>query len=87
MTIGFREREKRRLVPLKPELFSAEACKPGRYGQKRYDFCLRNDRASENLHAGIRDDALEYFRRRDIRWHDGIEDGPSTTSAVPRVPV
>lgn len=75
--MGFRDREKRRLVPLKPELFSAEACEPGWYGKKRYDFCLRNDRASENLHASIRDAAVHYFGERDIPWHDGIAGGPS----------
>ena len=74
---GFRDREKRRLVPLKPELFSAEACEPGCYGKNRQDFCLRNDRASENLHASIRDVAVDYFRERDIPWHDGIGGGPS----------
>ena len=75
--MGFRDREKRRLVPLKPELFSAEACEPGCYGKNRQDFCLRNDRASENLHASIRDVAVDYFRERDIPWHDGIGGGPS----------
>ena len=75
--MGFRDREKRRLVPLKPELFSAEACEPGWYRKNRYDFCLRNDQASENLHASIRDAAVDYFRERDIPWHDGIGGGPS----------
>ena len=75
--MGFRDREKRRLVPLKPELFSAEACEPGCYGKNRQDFCLRDDRASENLHASIRDVAVDYFRERDILWHDGIGGGPS----------
>ena len=75
--MGFRDREKRRLVPLKPDLFSAEACEPGWYGKKQYDFCLRNDRATENLHASVRDAAVEYFRERAILWHDGIDGGPS----------
>lgn len=75
--MGFREREKRRIVTVKPELFSGEACEPGLYRKKRRTFCLREDRASENLHASIRDDALDYFRRRGIRWHDGIDNGPS----------
>lgn len=75
--MGFRDREKRRLVPLKPELFSAEAQKPGTYKGKRYDFCLRDDRARENLYAGIRDDALSYFGERSIRWHDGSKGAPS----------
>ena len=73
----FREREKRRLVLLKPGLFSADAQEPGTYKNKRYDFCLRNDRACENLYAGIRDDALSYFSERNIRWHDGSRGAPS----------
>ena len=36
--MGFREREKRRIVPLKEGLFSAEACESGLYGESRYDF-------------------------------------------------
>lgn len=75
--MGFREREKTRLVPLKSELFTVEACEEGLYRKERREFCLREDRASENLHANIRKDALDYFRHRNIRWHDGIEDGPS----------
>lgn len=51
--MGFREREKERLVPLKKDLFSAEACKAGTYRRKRYDFCLHNECASENLHDHI----------------------------------
>ncbi len=75
--MGFREREKERLVPLKEQLFSAEACKAGIYKGKRYDFCLRNDCASENLNGRIRADALRYFEKRCIPWHDGIDGGPS----------
>ena len=75
--MGFRDREKQRLVPLKLELFSAEASEPETYKGKRRDFCLRNDRARENLYAGIRDDALSYFSERNIHWHDGSKDAPS----------
>ena len=62
---------------MKSKLFSAEACEPGRYGRGRYDFCLRNDRALENLHASIRDEALQYFRERKIPWHGGSKGRPS----------
>ena len=75
--MGFRDREKRRLIELKTELFSAEACEPGWYAKKRRDFCLHEDRASENLHTSIRADAVDYFRERGIPWHDGIGEGPS----------
>ena len=36
----FRKREKRRLEPLKSNLFSAEVSEPGRYMGNRRDFCL-----------------------------------------------
>ena len=67
----FKDREKRRLVDLKPRLFSAAACKSGVYGKCERDFCLHKDQAKENLHASIRDEALRYFSERGIRWHDG----------------
>ena len=70
--MSFRDREKKRLGPLKPELFSAEACEPGKYRGKERDFCLRDDRSSENLHSSIRDEAIVYFLDRSIPWHDGM---------------
>ena len=75
--MGFRDREKRRLAALKPELFTVEACEWGSYGDRTYEFCLRDNRAKENLHGSIRDEALRYFRECGIKWHDGIGDGPS----------
>ena len=75
--MAFRDREKRRLVDLKPRLFSASACKSGVYRNRERDFCLRNDRAKENLHASIREEALHYFSERGIGWHYGIGNGPS----------
>lgn len=73
----FRDREKQRLLPLKPQLFSAEACEPGAYRNVPRYFCLRQDRAEENLHASIRDEAIAYFKMRRIGWHEGKEDRPS----------
>lgn len=73
----FRDREKQRLLPLKPQLFSAEACEPGVYRNVPRCFCLRQDRAEENLHATIRDEAIAYFKTRRIGWHDGKEGRPS----------
>jgi hypothetical protein len=70
--MSFRDREKKRLVPLKPELFSAEACEPGNYNKVPRDFCLRDDRSSENLHCTICDEAIAYFLERGIPWHDGM---------------
>ena len=34
--------------------------------------------ARENLFSGIRDDALEYFNRNRIKWHDGRNSNPSS---------
>jgi hypothetical protein len=69
--MSFRDREKKRLLPLKPKLFSPKAGSPGEYKGKTYDFCLQDDRSSENLHASIRDEAIAYFAARGIPWHDG----------------
>ena len=69
--MSFRDREKERLLPLKAKLFSPKACSPGEYKGKTYDFCLQDDRSSENLHASIRDESIAYFEARGIPWHDG----------------
>jgi len=75
--MGFRDREKRRLEPLKDDLFSDPASEPGLYGRQRRAFCLHEHHSQENLHETIRDDALRYFATRGIRWHDGIDLAPS----------
>ena len=75
--MGFRDREKDRLAPLKPDLFTEKACEWGTYQGKARKFCLSDDRATENLHPGIREEALRYFHERGIGWHDGIDEGPS----------
>jgi hypothetical protein len=77
--MGFREREKKRLSPLKPSLFSLSACIKGTYksNPSYRDFCLNNEMSQENLHELIRIDALKYFKEREIEWHDGIKNNPS----------
>lgn len=75
--MGFRDREKRRLAPLKPDLFTEKACKWGIYRGEPREFCLSDERAKENLHSSVREQALRYFRERGIKWHQGIDDGPS----------
>ena len=75
--VAFRDREKRRLVPLKPMLFSELACSDGMYRKARREFCLHEDFSEENLEAGIREAALAYFEDRSIGWHDGKGNGPS----------
>ena len=73
----FRDREKKRLEPLKSQLFSEDACASGMYRGKRRSFCLHEAHAPENIHLGVRDAALEYFDERGIGWHDGKGKGPS----------
>ena len=75
--VTFRDREKRRLGPLKRRLFSERACRNGMYRKRRYEFCLHEDFRAENLDVGIRDVALMYFEDRAIPWHDGNSKGPS----------
>ena len=73
----FREREKRRLDPLKQQLFSPSASRDGLYRGARRSFCLHEDCRDENLHTAIRERALSYFKCRRIKWHDGKKDLPS----------
>ncbi|MYD98233.1 MAG: hypothetical protein F4X98_12740 [Gammaproteobacteria bacterium] len=75
--MGFRDSEKRRLEPLKEDLFTHAACEPGLYRGRRRPFCLHEHHSLENLHESIREDALRYFAGRGIRWHDGIDGAPS----------
>ena len=75
--MGFRDREKNRLAPLKTDLFTEKACEWGSYRTRRYEFCLSDDRAKENLHGSIRDEALCYFKERGIKWHGGTNGVPS----------
>ena len=75
--MGFRDREKNRLALLKADLFTEKAREWGNYGRRKYEFCLSDDRAQENLHGSIRDEAVRYFRERGIKWHRGIGGGPS----------
>lgn len=73
----FRDREKRRLRPLKHKLFSEAARRNGMYRGARREFCLHEDFRSDNLEPGIRDAALAYFEDRGIGWHDGKGNEPS----------
>ncbi len=76
-TVTFRDREKKRLGPLKGRLFSEKAGRNGMYLGARREFCLHEDCRAENLEAGIRDAALGYFEDRAIGWHDGKVNEPS----------
>ena len=70
--MAFRDREKARYERVKPQLFSPEAQRLGKYRNLPRSFCLADDHASENLYPGFRTAAIQYFRQRSIPWHDGL---------------
>jgi len=75
----FLEDEKRRYVAWKQATsgLADAARRPGEYrGQCRL-FCLPQECAEENLFPGIRESVTAYFRRREIKWHDGRDRRPS----------
>ncbi len=72
----FRDREKQRLVPLKPLIIQTDPSVLGTYKGNKYDFAITNP--DENLYDGIRAGALSYFKQRAIQWHDGHDGHPST---------
>ena len=69
----FRDSEKERYRKLKPKLFSKEAQDEGNYRERPRFFCLADDYSSENFYKTIRVSAIEYFKARNITWHDGLE--------------
>lgn len=71
--MSFRDSEKRRYEKLKPVLFSADAQSPGTYKKNTYPFCLADGYSHENLHESFRNEAIEYFKTRNIPWHDAPE--------------
>ena len=75
----FLEEEKRRQILFKrTSACFTEAARPdGPYRGKPRPFCLPVDRAEENLFSEIRAGALEYFERKQIKWHDGRDSKPS----------
>lgn len=76
----FRDDEKGRLIPIKQNFLGKDACIPGTYRGKRRDFCIADGLSTENLEAGLRDRALDYFRERNIFWHDGKGPGKNLPS-------
>lgn len=76
--VSFSERERQRVANQKSCLnFSTAAIQPGLYKGKRRNFCLHESCNVENIHQSIRSDALDYFQKAGISWHDGINGGPS----------
>lgn len=81
--MNFRNQEKQRYEKLKPVLFSKEAQPSGKYKSRNYPFCLADGYSHENLHESFRDDAIEYFKFRDIPWHDGHKDSGGNKNVLP----
>jgi len=75
----FLENEKVRQADFKTrsQYFSAAARADGIYKKRPRPFCIPVPCAEENLFQGIRETAIAYFRKREIRWHDGQNGKPS----------
>ena len=75
----FINEEKLRYEELKPKAswLTNAARVEGVYKGKARPFCIPVEEASQNLFKGARQPALDYFRRNDIKWHDGKAGNPS----------
>jgi hypothetical protein len=74
-TITFREREAARIFKLRHEFFSPAACESLVRDQHHFDAGFEE----ENIYRGFRQEALEFFKARRIKWHRG---GSCDTSIV-----
>lgn len=79
----FRDKEKLRYRSIKAKLFSKQAQTPGTYKGIPRTFCLADDCSAENLHELIRDEAITYFKMRNIPWHEGFSDTDGKERAFP----
>lgn len=70
----FRNSEKANQISKKHLIASPEANIPGTYakGKTKYEYCLNNNFAYENIPYMIRNNALAYFSERGIPWHQGV---------------
>ena len=75
----FSEKPKQAAFKATSPYFSPSARTPagGIYKGHAYPFCLPVECAAENLYPGIRQEALDYFSRHGIHWHDGQAGNPS----------
>ncbi|MFQ5884662.1 MAG: hypothetical protein ACE5IO_06140 [Thermoplasmata archaeon] len=75
----FLESEKERLTTFKQEsgYFSNDSLADGFYRTKYRPYCIPRERSSENLFADIRNSAVNYFTKYEIKWHDAINKKPS----------
>ena len=69
---SYRENEKDRHIQQSQLIFGTTAGRmKGTYNKIERSFCLPDDLSSHNLHKSIRKDAIRYFMKRIIPWHDG----------------
>ncbi len=74
----FLEAEKERQTRLKrTSPYFTGAREDGTYKGKSRAFCLPNRQAEVNLFQEIRQAAIDYFARHDIKWHEGENRMPS----------
>ena len=57
--------------------FSSSAQVDGVYKKKPRPFCIPRKYSDQNLYQEIRRDAIGYFARHNIKWHDGQDGQPS----------
>ena len=74
----FLEAERSRQAAFKASspYFSDAARADGIYRRKPRPFCVPDECAEENLFHEIRQPALTYFARHEIKWHGGKEGNP-----------
>ena len=81
--MGLRDRGKRRLVPLTPDLFTEKAYGWGRNRIRTYQFCPRDDRAARTCTKA----SFEMFDiTRDQRLRVNHEDLPLATGMIRGIP-
>jgi hypothetical protein len=73
----FRQREAARIFDLREHLFSPAACS-SLLGDRHH---LGAGFETENLYTGFRQDALEFFKTRKIKWHGGVSIDASIVSS------
>jgi hypothetical protein len=70
---NYREEQKKNVVKLRDEIFENQG--NGIFAGKRRDFVLNDPLL--NLWAGIRDDAVDYFKKNNITWWNGDAEKPT----------
>ena len=71
--MSYLDRERQRIILLRDRLFRDPG--QGQFAGRARDFVLSE--SDQNLWPGIRDDAIDYFRRNTISWWGGVGDSPT----------